>query len=119
MCVSGTVRLHLKLVPRVKQSVPGNLMNEVGGPFTFPFFFSFLNQSINIQVELCDIVCLAESWKKLSPEQLLKGNQAALASAVKASSSISFFCPRLMFLYHLTSPSFARFVATEFFAVLT
>lgn len=46
-------------------------------------FCSFFSFALRCQVGLGDIVSLAKTWKKLSAEDLLAGDQAALASAVK------------------------------------
>ena len=40
---------------------------------------------MSVQVELGNITSLAKTWKKLSAEDLLGGDEAALASAVKVS----------------------------------
>lgn len=44
------------------------------------------------QVGLGDIVSLTKPWKKLNTEDLLGGDSAALAFAVKVSTAVLWYC---------------------------
>lgn len=56
------------------------------GWFDCRFFFCVY---VCAQIGLGDIVSLAKTWKKLNAEDLLGGDTAALASAVKVGPSFS------------------------------